>query len=1372
MTAPVDDVSPTTTAPSHHIRLEDAAGNKLLALIARPGGTDPKTHLTKYEPDPTGFTRLTFPNQAVRFTTQGGSYADLQPPFQAFEQKTWEGGRGIKLFESDKTRFNDAGGAITYSPNQITLGGLPRLSGGNFYGDTPLEHLYIMPGNFSGHSLRKVAMYSTDTYVGRRFSPTVTLVSNRVMVIIGQTGTAPGNFRVDIYSDNAGVPDASVANGTLSVATFGTDELAQMVTLDLNTNLTLTAGTSYWLIVSSVSAGSASNHWWVLTDDTAVGVSIRSANGSSWGEVSPYSAPYMAACDYYATATDKVIFKFFEYKRQVYAVSIPENGAAPVLYMNGYRGAADSNSGSLTKLKDSTQTGWATNAVTSGIVLIIGGPGADEVQPWRTITGSDTGELTVSPAWVTEHTTATEYVVLGTDFWTDTGVSPSAGQRIKSLHVVGDVVYFCPANNLTQVRRYREYNNAGTWTLGIDADSVFADQLVSIREQETGRTAVYGYNNGHALGPVYFKMYAPPAWGDLYREIGELVPTDVPWNTWNITNTTQSLGEFGTKIAIAAGFSTGVVAYRDLVTPLLIEEGQAIGMLVKSDVAINGTTELVQLILTNQAYRDQTARMPEYFAETEPDPYEVATKVTTLVPATGVHTNKPKIFDGSDASSDTIALTTTNKLVAVFSKKVNSVQFNVAVANASDQTLTMRYFNGEEFVLHTVTEPTWGGTNVLFGATGKNAVTFVLPADWQEYTVDDGTDAVTGYVLEFLVGGNIDGATALYEIAGKNTEDYTVRQLTYPTQAVLRTAIGERFNFRAAGGFYVGSTRRFSSVILDITDQNTQSATSAGYYFDGYVHHNTLGSFVDNTIDTGRPLFLTGTRSITWTVPDNWEQATIGGVKAYWILIGYSANLDDETAIDEIAVTPYKVQYTLNLPALVANQWTWCALSVTPETGHAEKYTIRNAALSINTDKGAQTIELKDGVHLISTYPELRGMNGQRATNILAYGANDRLEPYLLFEAQRHHRIDTLNNDALVPILITGMETIADETNGHAATHAGVYLYSNLGPRMVRYVDGNLESVGPDLDEGLPYNRQGVISSMITYVGDEVLFAVDAATRDPNFISAVYRRSNGIHELYRAPKGETIRDLYLQVIPGLKSDRLWINMGSHLVWVPISSYTKDPLKDLDSSQASNVEYTWDGYVDLGYITDGMQGVVKIYVSLTLITRNLSGTSRFIQAYYRKDDTTTWTKIATTFTTSPVQEIAFATNYVSGKKLQIRLRLMKDASSTLLTTPVIEGVVVKAVTIYPASYLYQFNALIGDNNIDRRRESDQLRAETKISIVDTWRNSGEVLTLTDLHESFSSKKVVIQSIGSKVSSVLPETQHEQHYMQFTLLDITL
>jgi hypothetical protein len=151
---------------------------------------------------------------------------------------------------------------------------------------------------------------------------------------------------------------------------------------------------------------------------------------------------------------------FFEYKRQLYYATEPETGSG-VVAMNGDRGVATGTQ-STTTLKDTTKS-WATNEWAGCVALIY--KGTNKGVGARLIASNTADTLTLNEAWPAACATGasgSEYVILGSDKWT--GFTISATGPITSVAVFNEIVY-CACGDGANIRRFREFNSAGVWTL-------------------------------------------------------------------------------------------------------------------------------------------------------------------------------------------------------------------------------------------------------------------------------------------------------------------------------------------------------------------------------------------------------------------------------------------------------------------------------------------------------------------------------------------------------------------------------------------------------------------------------------------------------------------------------------------------------------------------------------------------------------------------------------------------------------------------------------------------------------------------------------------------------------------------------------------
>jgi hypothetical protein len=208
-----------------------------------------------------------------------------------------------------------------------------------------------------------------------------------------------------------------------------------------------------WVEVSAPANDNDDAHWQVGVKSTG-GNTYQSTNGTTWTA---------AGIDLYHSAMDILqawSTIYYQYRGAQYRITQEASGA-PRVWINGDRGAADSNSGALTTLVDGTKT-WVVNQWAGAVAVVVGGTGALEPEPWRTVVSNTATALTVDTAWLITHDTTTEYVIVAANSWRELTGHGLTGP-VTSLQVVNGIVYMAQGEAI-YVRRHREYNSAGTWT--------------------------------------------------------------------------------------------------------------------------------------------------------------------------------------------------------------------------------------------------------------------------------------------------------------------------------------------------------------------------------------------------------------------------------------------------------------------------------------------------------------------------------------------------------------------------------------------------------------------------------------------------------------------------------------------------------------------------------------------------------------------------------------------------------------------------------------------------------------------------------------------------------------------------------------------
>lgn len=407
-------------------------------------------------------------------------------------QSDWAGGMSERNFEDDRSAFWKGRGVDGLKSGVIVLGPQATYASGYRSADT-----HFPTGSFGW---RKI-LASTQRYLAVKFTASASYSANYVKFwgrCIGRGGT----LRVSIYSNSAGAPDAELGYTTVN----STVDDASVVRATFGTPVSLTASTVYWIVFRGQTWNDRDNHW-EIGSDTSSGMGAKSTNGTAWTGTNNHLF-------YRVTAADvPFVPHFFEYKGQLYAALEYDNNGVTDLYMNGWRGAADSNTGDKTNLEDSTQS-WTTDELDGMIVRMVGGPTSAETQDWREITGNDSNSAYCDADWEIAHTTYDDYVILGSDKWTKITPHASFAGRIKDLAVANSIVYMCSENN-GYVWAHREYNNNGVWKAGYDAaapsDTWFRTSTKA-HFVEAFNDPVHGPVLWFGLNPGQYGKHKPLAW--------------------------------------------------------------------------------------------------------------------------------------------------------------------------------------------------------------------------------------------------------------------------------------------------------------------------------------------------------------------------------------------------------------------------------------------------------------------------------------------------------------------------------------------------------------------------------------------------------------------------------------------------------------------------------------------------------------------------------------------------------------------------------------------------------------------------------------------------------------------------------------------
>jgi hypothetical protein len=360
--------------------------------------------------------------------------------------------------------------------------------------------------------------------------------------------------------------------------------------------------------------------------------------------------------------------------------------------------------------------------------------------------------------------------------------------------------------------------------------------------------------------------------------------------------------------------------------------------------------------------------------------------------------------------------------------------------------------------------------------------------------------------------------------------------------------------------------------------------------------------------------------------------------------------------------------------------------------------------------------------------------------NIKSYNDQGTVNLWVLTEGF----IYKINTGKLDPIPLEELKTFMHYRNANCVTTHNVFLLFPWGNGGVeRYYDLNLDDVGPNRGEGLPADRQGIVTKIEPHPG-KYLIAVDAD--DSGYSTIHFNNGNdNYHEIYRGPAaGQRIWDVQSQVIPG-GPNRLWISIGSDMVWVPLPTATVKPAND------ATFEYAYESACESGWIHAAMPDVWKFFHSFKVWAKNLvedaDGTGGIdVQIQYKWDNETAWRDIPDKFNEMPSQEIKIMKVLgINAKRFKYRAILQTNDKTI---SPIVKSIVMENAMRIQVKYAFSFRCRVQDNDVNYKGQPDDLTGIEKMDIIKSWVDNITPLYLRTLDHWSDNATIFLQPIPYK------------------------
>jgi hypothetical protein len=508
--------------PTHHIKLIDGEGSSVGFVITdQEGMLDERT-----------FRR--FPS------------SDPQNPYVTEKQESFGGGFGQRVFEENRSKYWRSK-AVDTTKDALTLA--PMFHYGRGAHSMAREY---MPD--SAHTMRWIKVKGATAWMAMPFIPDQEWSEATYLKLWLQKIDTPSTLRIRTYTSD-GEPNTLI-NTTDVEPTSITHTDGEWVRIAVPDTYTFGAATTFWVVLTTTGPGNGS--WRVLGTYSGTG-GKKSTDGSTWANGPEF---------YFRLEGDRspANHKFFTYKKQEYFIARYDAWGPSRLFLNGWRGAADSNSGAKNHLKDST-TDWSTTDYITGneVAQMYAGPASGEQEDRRNVSSGADGYLVVSPNWQITHSTRDEYVVTNSDWWFEiTGAGSTLNGRVSDVGTGSSMVYFARGNN-RYVTAFEEYrNSAGDWTKRYVPVYTKAQFIQAVNDPVLGDILWLGHNRVVDGAYKPYVWYSVPIDGHTHKafDFVHMSPNSGGGAAWIAAGGAQTVvaeeASGAVKITVTIGEATGV----------------------------------------------------------------------------------------------------------------------------------------------------------------------------------------------------------------------------------------------------------------------------------------------------------------------------------------------------------------------------------------------------------------------------------------------------------------------------------------------------------------------------------------------------------------------------------------------------------------------------------------------------------------------------------------------------------------------------------------------------------------------------------------------------------------------------------------------
>jgi hypothetical protein len=236
------------------------------------------------------------------------------------------------------------------------------------------------------------------------------------------------------------------------------------------------------------------------------------------------------------------------------------------------------------------------------------------------------------------------------------------------------------------------------------------------------------------------------------------------------------------------------------------------------------------------------------------------------------------------------------------------------------------------------------------------------------------------------------------------------------------------------------------------------------------------------------------------------------------------------------------------------------------------------------------------------------------------------------------------------------------------------YVLVNKG--ILEIAEGVATPIGPDMDDGLPEELQGVITDIIG-VGFWLVIAIDGGASKKSSILKRYITGTHWQPVYVGSLNAPIRTLCWD------SNTLYFGEGTNVKSLPLYNAMSN------AKQQSGMTYCATGSLTYPRFSSDFEAMTKVAHKVRAVTRDCNDNEK-VTMYYRIDDDTDWTLLGE-FATSPrPTALSFGDNGIEFESIQ--LKAVYERGSTTTNSPKVESLTLEYRPIPPTLWGWTFKAM--------------------------------------------------------------------------------